>query len=41
MFRILILERPGADLYSNLIAAMRSNDLRIFVCEKWGHKILH
>jgi hypothetical protein len=41
MIRVQILERPGADLFSALKAAMRGGDLRTFSLEKRGWKVVH
>jgi hypothetical protein len=41
MIRFQIVERPGADLYRTLLAAMRSGDLRTFYTEKRGRRVLH
>jgi len=41
MIRLQIVERDGAKLYSALIAAMRSGELRTFTVTKRGRRVTH
>jgi hypothetical protein len=41
MIRFQIVERAGADLHRALVRAMRSGELRTFVAEKRGRKVVH
>ena len=41
MIRFQIIERTGANLYKNLVGAMRDGDLRTFVTKKHGRKVQH
>jgi hypothetical protein len=41
VIRLQIVERPGADLFAALKEAMRTKELRTFILQKRGKRVVH